>query len=125
MDMTTSVRNVGDVTIVDISGRIALGDESAALRDLITELLSKGERKIILDLADVNYIDSSGLGALVSSFATARRQGGELKLVKLSDKVDDLMEVTRLYTVFDIADNEEEALQSFGRSAAAGAGAGA
>jgi anti-sigma B factor antagonist len=125
MDMTTSVRNVGDVTIVDISGRIALGDESAALRDLITELLSKGDRKIILDLADVNYIDSSGLGTLVSSFATARRQGGELKLVKLSDKVDDLMEVTRLYTVFDIADNEEEALQSFGRSAAAGAGAGA
>lgn len=125
MDMTTSVRNVGDVTIVDISGRIALGDESAALRDLVTELLSKGDRKIILDLADVNYIDSSGLGTLVSSFATVKRQGGELKLVKLSDKVDDLMEVTRLYTVFDIADNEEEALQSFGRSAAAGAGAGA
>jgi len=121
MDMTTSVRTVGDVTIVDISGRIALGDESAALRDLITELLGKGDRKIILDLADVGYIDSSGLGALVSSFATVKRQGGELKLVKLSDKVDDLMEVTRLYTVFDIADNEEEALQSFARSAAAGA----
>jgi anti-anti-sigma factor len=68
MDMTTSVRNVGDVTVVDISGRIVLGDESAALRDLIAELLSKGDRKIVLDLAAVNYIDSSGLGALVSSF---------------------------------------------------------
>ena len=117
MDMTTSVRNVGDVTVVDISGRVVLGDESAALRDLIGELLSKGDRKIVLDLAGVNYIDSSGLGALVSSFATVRRQGGELKLVKLSDKV----EVTRLYTVFDIADNEEEAIRSFDRSAAAGA----
>jgi anti-sigma B factor antagonist len=106
---------------VDIRGRIVLGDESAALRDLIGELLSKGDRKIVLDLADVNYIDSSGLGALVSSFATVRRQGGELKLVKLSDKVDDLMEVTRLYTVFDIADNEEEGIRSFDRSAAAGA----
>jgi anti-sigma B factor antagonist len=121
MDMTASVRNVGDVTVVGISGRIVLGDESAALRDLIAELLSKGDRKIVLDLADVNYIDSSGLGALVSSFATVRRQGGELKLVKLSDKVDDLMEVTRLYTVFDIADNEEEAIHSFDRSTAAGA----
>ena len=121
MNMTTSVRNVGDVTVVGISGRIVLGDESAALRDLIAELLSKGDRKIVLDLADVNYIDSSGLGALVSSFATVRRQGGELKLVKLSDKVDDLMEVTRLYTVFDIADNEEEAIHSFDRSTAAGA----
>ena len=121
MDMTTSVRNVGDVTVVDISGRIVLGDESAALRDLIAELLSKGDRKIVLDLADVNYIDSSGLGALVSSFATLRRQGGELKLVKLSDKVDDLMEVTRLYTVFDIPDNEEAALKAFAKTSAAGA----
>ena len=121
MDMTTSVRNVGDVTVVDISGRIVLGDESAALRHLIAELLSKGDRKIVLNLANVNYVDSSGLGALVSSFATVRRQGGELKLVKLPDKVDDLMEVTRLYTVFDIADNEEEAIRSFDRSTAAGA----
>ena len=120
MGMTTSVRNVGDVTVVDINGRIVLGDESAALRHLIAELLSKGDRKIVLNLANVNYVDSSGLGALVSSFATVRRQGGELKLVKLPDKVDDLMEVTRLYTVFDIADNEEEAIRSFDRSAAAG-----
>lgn len=123
MDMMTSVRNLGDVTVVDISGRIVLGDESAALRHLIAELLSKGDRKIVLNLANVNYVDSSGLGALVSSFATVRRQGGELKLVKLPDKVDDLMEVTRLYTVFDIADNEEEAIRSFDRSAAAGTSA--
>jgi len=121
MDMTTSVRTLGDVTIVDISGRIILGDESAALRDLIGDLLRKGDRKIILDLADVTHVDSSGLGALVSSCATVRREGGDLKLVKLSDKVDDLMEVTRLYTVFDISDNEDEAIRSFDRSAAAGA----
>jgi anti-sigma B factor antagonist len=121
MNMTTSVRNVGDVTVVDVSGRIQLGDESAALRDLIAEQLRKGNRKIVLDLADVDYIDSSGLGALVSSAATVRREGGDLKLVKLSDRVDDLMEVTRLYTVFDIEDSEDEAIRAFGRSAAAGA----
>lgn len=121
MAITTNVRTVGDVTIVDISGRITLGDESAALRDLISELLNKGDRKIVLDLADVDYIDSSGLGALVSSAATVRRQGGDLKLVKLSDRVDDLMEVTRLYTVFDIEDSEDAAVSAFGRSAAAGA----
>ena len=121
MAITTNARTVGDVTVVDISGRITLGDESAALRDLIGELLNKGDRKIVLNLADVDYIDSSGLGALVSSAATVRRQGGDLKLVKLSDRVDDLMEVTRLYTVFDIADSEEEAIRSFDRTAAAGA----
>jgi anti-sigma B factor antagonist len=121
MAISTNVRTVGDVTVVDIGGRITLGDESATLRDLINEQLRKGNRKIVLDLADVDYIDSSGLGALVSSAATVRREGGDLKLVKLSDRVDDLMEVTRLYTVFDIEDSEDSAVRSFDRSAAAGA----
>lgn len=121
MDMKTSMRQTGDVTIVDISGRIALGEESAALRNLVMDLLSEGHQKILLNLAGVTYIDSSGLGALVSAFTSVKKAGGELKLVKLSERVDDLMEVTRLYTVFDIRNNEAEAVNSFGRGAAAGA----
>lgn len=121
MDMNTSMRQTGDVKIVDISGRISLGEESAALRDLIMNLLNKGEQKILLNLAGVNYIDSSGLGALVSGFTSVRKAGGELKLVNLTDKVDNLMEITKLYTVFDIADDEATAVQSFGRKTAAGA----
>jgi anti-sigma B factor antagonist len=121
MDMTTSKRQAGDVTIVDLTGRIALGQESAAVRNLIMDLLSQGHTKILLNMAGVDYVDSSGLGMLVSSMTSVRKAGGEIKLVNLSDKVDDLMEVTRLYTVFDIPDNEEAALKSFGRSTAAGA----
>lgn len=120
MDIATSTRQTGDVTIVDISGRIVLGEESATLRDLILKLVDKGNRKILLNLAGVNYIDSSGLGALVSAFTRVRKQGGELKLLKLTDKVDDLMEITRLYTVFDIADDEAAAVKSFDRKTAAG-----
>jgi len=119
MDMTTSRRQTGDVTIVDISGRIALGEESAALRDLIMNLLSEGHPRILLNLAGVNYIDSSGLGALVSAFTSVRKQGGELKLVNLTDKVDNLMQITKLYTVFDIEDDEATAVKLFGRSTAA------
>ena len=121
MDMTTSKRQAGDVTIVDLTGRIALGEESAALRNLVMDLISQGHMKILLNMAGVDYVDSSGLGALVSSVTSVRKAGGEMKLVNLSEKVDDLMEVTRLYTVFDIADNEEAALASFGKTAAAGA----
>ncbi|MGB7846642.1 MAG: STAS domain-containing protein [Candidatus Acidiferrum sp.] len=121
MDMMTSARQTGEVTIVDMSGRIVLGEESAALRDLILGLVSKGNRKILLNLAGVNYIDSSGLGALVSAFTSVRKSGGELKLLNLTEKVDNLMEITKLYTVFDITDNEAEAVKSFGRTTAAGA----
>jgi anti-sigma B factor antagonist len=121
MALTTSTRWAGDVTIVDLSGRIALGDESAALRDLIAGLLADNRKKILLNMADVSYIDSSGLGVLVSAFATVKRAGGELKLLKLSEKVSDLMEITRLYTVFDIEDDEAKAVAAFGHSTAAGA----
>ena len=114
MDIKTTTRTVGEVAIVDISGRIVLGSESASLRSLVSELLSNGHNKILLNLAEVNYIDSSGLGHLVSAFTTVRKQGGELKLLKLTNKVHDLMQITRLYTVFDIRDDETEALKSFG-----------
>jgi anti-sigma B factor antagonist len=119
MKMTTSTRQVGGVTIVDISGRIELGEESAAVRDLVCDLLSKGNKQILLNLGDVHYIDSSGLGALVSSFTSARKQGGELKLLNLTEKVTDLMQMTRLYTVFDVKNDEAAAVKSFGQSTAA------
>jgi anti-sigma B factor antagonist len=121
MDLKTTTRQSGDVTIVDATGRIALGEESAALRDLVRDLVAKGDRKILLNLAGVEYIDSSGLGMLVSAVTTARKQDADIKLVNLTDKVDDLMQVTRLYTVFDIANNEEDALKAFERKTAAGA----
>ena len=119
MQMTTSTRQVGGVTIVDIKGRIVLGEESAALRDLVSNLLSKGHKKILLNLGDVNYIDSSGLGNLVSAFTSVRKQAGELKLLNLTNKVHDVMQITKLYTIFDIMDDEGVAVKSFDQSAAA------
>lgn len=119
MDMTTNTRQVGGVTIVDISGRIVLGEESAALRDLVCSLLSKGHKKILFNLGDVSYIDSTGLGHLVSAFTGARKQEGELKLLNLTNKVRDVLQITRLYTVFDIMEDEAEAVKSFGQSVAA------
>jgi anti-sigma B factor antagonist len=118
-NMTTSIRQVGGVTIADISGRIVLGEESAALRDLVGDLLSKGHKKILLNLADVTYIDSTGLGALVSAFTSVRKQGGELKLLNLTNKVEDVMQITKLYTVFDVMDDEAVGVKSFGQSTAA------
>jgi anti-sigma B factor antagonist len=119
MNIVTGTRQVGGVTIVDISGRIVLGEESAALRKLVCDLLDKGQKNILFNLADVNYIDSSGLGNMVGSFTSVRKQGGELKLLHLTNKVQDLLQITRLYTVFDIQDDEATAIKSFGQSAAA------
>jgi len=119
MKMTASTRQVGGVTVVDINGRIELGEESAAVRDLVSKLLSNGHKQILLNLGDVNYIDSSGLGALVSSFTSARKQGGELKLLNLTDRVTDLMQMTKLYTIFDVREDEAVAVKSFGQSTAA------
>ena len=119
MNMTTSTRQAGGVTIVDISGRIVLGEECAGLRELVCDLLSKGHKKILFNLGDVNYIDSSGLGSLVSAFTSVRKQEGELKLLNLTSKVHDLMQITKLYTVFDILDDEAVAVKSFGQSATA------
>jgi anti-sigma B factor antagonist len=101
------------VAVVDCSGRITLGEGSVTLRDTVRDLLSKGNKKILLNLADVNYIDSSGIGELVSGFTTVRNQGGELKLLKLTKKVHDLLQITKLYTVFDVKEDEASAIQAF------------
>jgi anti-sigma B factor antagonist len=119
MQMTVNTRQVSGVTIVDISGRIVLGEESAALRELVCDLLSKGHKNILFNLNDVNYIDSSGLGNLVGAFTSVRKQGGELKLLNLTNKVHDLMQITRLYTVFEIMDDETVAVKSFAQSSTA------
>jgi len=106
-------REVDGVTVLGLSGRITLGEGSVQLRDAIRDLISKGQRRILLDLGDVNYIDSSGLGELVSAYTTARNQGATLKLLKLTKKVHDLLQLTKLYTVFDIYDDEASAIASF------------
>ena len=111
--MSITTREVSHVAIVDITGRITLGDETGQLRDTIRQLLTEGKKKIILNLAQVDYIDSSGVGELVSSFTTVRNAGGELKLLSLTKKVHDVVQVTKLYTVFDIKDDEFTAIKSF------------
>ena len=113
MNLKTSARQVDGVTIVDCSGRITLGEGSVVLRDVVKDLLSKGQKKILLNLGDVNYIDSSGIGELVSAYTTVRNQGGELKLLKLPKKVHDLLQITKLYTVFDVKDDEAVAVKAF------------
>ena len=117
MTMKANTRQVDGVTIVDLSGRITLGEGSVILRDTVRDLVGKGNKKILLNLGEVNYIDSSGIGELVSAFTTVRNQGGELKLLNLTKKVHDLLQITKLYTVFDIKDDETQAIQSFARGA--------
>ena len=111
--MKASSRQVDNVTIVDLSGRITLGEGSVVLRETVKDLVSKGRNRILLNLGDVTYIDSSGIGELVSAFTSVRNQGGELKLLKLTKKVHDLLQITKLYTVFDIKDDEATAVQAF------------
>ena len=113
VNMKTSARQVDGVSILDCSGRITLGEGSVVLRDAVRELLSKGNKKILLNLGDVSYIDSSGIGELVSAYTTVRNQGGELKLLNLSKKVHDLLQITKLYTVFDVREDEANAIKSF------------
>jgi anti-sigma B factor antagonist len=111
--MKIAIREVDHVTIVDLDGRIVLGDETEQLRSAVRELIAKGKKKIILNLAGVDYIDSSGVGELVASFTAVRNAGGELKLLNLTQKVHDVLNVTKLYTVFDIKDDEFKAVKSF------------
>jgi anti-sigma B factor antagonist len=113
VSMKVGSRVVDGVTIVDCSGRITLGEGSVILRDTVRDLLAKGAKKIVLNLQDVNYIDSSGIGELVSAFTTTKNQGGELKLLNLTKKVNDLLQITKLYTVFDVKDDEASAVKSF------------
>ena len=113
MKMTASTRLVGGVTIVDLKGRIALGEGSTGLRDLVQNLAIEGIKKILLNFRDVDYIDSSGLGELVSAFTSIRSQGGELKLLNLTKRVRSLLQITRLLTVFDVTDDEATSVKSF------------
>ncbi|MBW8747023.1 STAS domain-containing protein [Terriglobus sp. 2YAB30_2] len=113
MSMKVSTRQVDGVTILDLSGRITLGEGSVVLRDAIRDQLAKGNKSVLLNLGDVSYIDSSGIGELVSSFTTVKNSGGELKLLNLTKKVHDLLQITKLYTVFDVKDDEASAVASF------------
>ena len=113
MNFTATRREIGDVTVIDMDGRITLGEGSALLRDLIREKLGKGRKKIVMNLAGINYIDSTGLGELVSGYRLVKSEGGELKLLNLNKKVTDLLQITKLYTVFDIHNQEAQAVASF------------
>jgi anti-sigma B factor antagonist len=113
MSLKIDTREVSHVTILDIHGRIILGPEIGALRTAVHDLVAQGKKKIILNLAAVDYLDSSGVGELVGCFTTVRNAGGELKLLNLTQKVHDVLHVTKLYTVFDIKDDEFTAVKSF------------
>jgi anti-sigma B factor antagonist len=108
-----SSRQVGDVTVVDANGRITLGEGASVFRDVIRDLAAKGNKKILVNLADVSYIDSSGIGEMVSSFTTVTNHGGQLKLLSLTKRVKDLLQITKLYTVFEVFEDEASAVRSF------------
>jgi anti-sigma B factor antagonist len=113
MSLKATARQADGVTILDLNGRIILGEPTAMLRDTFQDMITRGQKKILLNLADVNYIDSSGLGALVSGFTTLTNQQGQLKLLNLTKKVKDLLQITKLLTVFDVFEDEAAALKSF------------
>jgi anti-sigma B factor antagonist len=108
-----TTRQVGDVTVVDAVGRITLGEGASTFRDTIRDLASSGHRKILLNLGEVSYIDSSGIGEMVSGFTTVTNQGGVVKLLNLTKRVKDLLQITKLYTVFEVFDDEAAAVRSF------------
>jgi len=108
-----NTRQVGDVSVVDVAGRITLGEGSAALREAMRDLIAKNQKKILLNLGEVNYIDSSGIGELVSGFTSVSNSGGTLKLLNLNKRVKDLLQITKLYTVFDVHEDEAGAIRSF------------
>ncbi|MFN0102038.1 MAG: STAS domain-containing protein [Bryobacteraceae bacterium] len=113
MSATISMRQTGDVSLVDVGGKITLGDGSVAVRDAVKKLVADGTRKIVLNLGDVTYIDSSGIGELVSAFTTVSNSGGNLKLLNLTKRVQDLLQITKLYTVFEVFNDEATAVASF------------
>ena len=113
MSVKLSTRQVGDVTVIDAVGRITLGEGASTFRDTIREMAAKGDKKLLLNLSEVSYIDSSGIGELVSGFTTVTNHGGQLKLVGLTKRVKDLLQITKLYTVFDVYDAETSAVRSF------------
>jgi anti-sigma B factor antagonist len=111
--MTIDTRTVDDVTILDISGKITIGEGSAEIRNRVRDLLQAGRKKILLNMGDVSYVDSSGIGELVSSFTTVTNQGGQLKLLHLTKKLQELLAITKLLTVFDTYNDEQEAIASY------------
>ena len=115
MSMKFTSREVDGVTVLDLHGKIVLGEGSVTIRDAVRDVLAKGSNKILLNLADINYIDSSGIGELVSALTAVKNAGGSLKLLQLTKKVKDLLQITKLYTVFDIYDDEAEAIASYSK----------
>jgi len=115
MSMKVNTRQVDGVTILDLSGRITLGEGSVTLRDVIRDLINKGQKSILLNLGDVSYLDSSGLGELVAAYTSVKNSGGELKLLNLTKKVQDLLQITKLYTVFDVKEDEASAVSSYSK----------
>jgi anti-sigma B factor antagonist len=113
MSVKAASREIGGVTVIDLDGRITLGEGSTLLRDLVREKLGSGHKKIVMNMLGINYIDSTGLGELVSAYRLVKSEGGELKLLNLNKKVSDLLQITRLYAVFDIHNDEAQAVASF------------
>jgi anti-sigma B factor antagonist len=112
-ELDVKERQAGDVTILDLSGEVRIGEGSISLRDAIRNLADSGKQKVLLNLAGVKYMDSSGIGELIANYTTVKRQGGQLKLLNLTDRIQNLLVITKLLTVFDAYDNEAEALKSF------------
>ena len=112
-ELNIKERQAGDVTILDMTGKVTIGEGSVALRSAVRRLIEEGKKKILLNLSGVSYVDSSGIGELVSSFTTINREGGQLKLLNLTQKIQDLLAITKLLTVFDVYEDEPSALNSF------------
>jgi anti-sigma B factor antagonist len=115
--MQIEQRAVGDVTVLDLKGRVTLGEGDELLKDKVNSLLNQGLKKIVLNLGDVPYIDSAGLGEIVRTYTTVSKQGGSLKLLNLTKRITDLLSITKLLTVFETFDNENDAVRSFSQSA--------
>jgi len=112
-ELTIKERQAVDITILDMSGKVTIGEGSVALRTAVRRLLEEGKKKILLNLGGVGYIDSSGIGELVSSFTSINKEQGQLKLLNLTQKLQDLLGITKLLTVFDVYENESDALSSY------------
>jgi len=119
MALTAKTRQEGDVTIVDLNGKITLGESSGVLRDELNSLLAMGRKSIIVNMANVSYVDSAGLGELVGKYTTATNQGGSIKLLHLQGKMKDLLQITKLHTIFPIFEDEKEAIASFAKTTSA------
>ena len=112
-ELDVKERQAGDVTILDMTGEVRIGEGAISLRDSIRNLADQGKKKVLLNLAGVKYMDSSGVGELIANYTTVKRAGGQLKLLNLTDRIQNLLVITKLLTVFDSYDNETEALKSF------------